>query len=305
MPYSKEEVLSEVERVSKSKCGGDSPTWRDMIEYGDIHPETCSSYFDGEWNNVLKKLDKEVNLEKKCEEYTYQEHIENINIYFSETGDIPTTKEYKEYFDISPGKSISEPGWKKLLHSSEIPHKRIEDKYRSGCEKEELDETITQLSEVNEFLSLNEFCRITEHTENDIYYNYGTWESTLEDFDLKCASERSGEDHPLWKNGHREYGENWYRQRERCLKRDNFQCRICGNVTSNHSVPDVHHIKPLRTFDVPEEANNLSNLICLCRYCHKQVEGKWTQLDSDEFEEVATEHIDFYRDSDESSLYGY
>jgi len=36
--------------------------------------------------------------------------------------------------------------------------------------------------------------------------------------------------------------------------------------------PDVHHIKPFRTFDEPTEAHDLDNLIALCRSCHRNAE---------------------------------
>lgn len=36
--------------------------------------------------------------------------------------------------------------------------------------------------------------------------------------------------------------------------------------------PDVHHIKPVRDFDEPQEAHEMTNLITLCKRCHTSAE---------------------------------
>ena len=78
-----------------------------------------------------------------------------------------------------------------------------------------------------------------------------------------------GENHHNWKGGGwAYYGGNWNQKRRECLNRDNHTCQDCGTTESLH----VHHIQPLRTFDEPEEANNLKNLVTLCETCHL---SKW------------------------------
>jgi len=87
-----------------------------------------------------------------------------------------------------------------------------------------------------------------------------------------------GEDHPCWTGGSPEYyGENWRQKRRKALKRDSYECRICGIGDEQHRDQlgqglDVHHIQPIRTFDELEEANRLSNLVTLCRGCHSRWE---------------------------------
>ena len=43
--------------------------------------------------------------------------------------------------------------------------------------------------------------------------------------------------------------------------------------------PDVHHIQPVGTFEDPEKANFLANVVSLCHPCHMYVE--WHGLDFD------------------------
>jgi len=92
----------------------------------------------------------------------------------------------------------------------------------------------------------------------------------------------SGESHPQWKGGHAKYyGENWQKQRNKALKRDNHTCRACGASKEElQKSPDVHHLKRImwykNQYDSPEwweRANELENLITLCRSCHQRWEG--------------------------------
>lgn len=80
-----------------------------------------------------------------------------------------------------------------------------------------------------------------------------------------------GEKNPRWRGGYEPYyGPNWYFQRDKRLKRDKY-CQRCG--TNEDLV--VHHIVPFREFgrEGYKEANKLSNLITLCRSCHRSVEN--------------------------------
>jgi 5-methylcytosine-specific restriction endonuclease McrA len=79
-----------------------------------------------------------------------------------------------------------------------------------------------------------------------------------------------------------ERGEGWPEARRRALERDGFECQQCGLTHEEHKQRDdlfppnkglhVHHIVPFRTFDDPEEANRVANLVCLCASCHREVE---------------------------------
>lgn len=95
-----------------------------------------------------------------------------------------------------------------------------------------------------------------------------------------CRYEKwQGENNPNWQieKVPKGRGDNWEMQRRKARKRDNVTCQICGY---HHGIKnkkrryiDVHHITPYREFaDDYEKANELSNLITLCRKCHSKVE---------------------------------
>lgn len=76
-----------------------------------------------------------------------------------------------------------------------------------------------------------------------------------------------------------DYGPNWPAQRRRARERDRYTCRHCGaREAQTGREHDVHHLTPFRRFGyVPGEneaylqANDLANLITLCRVCHARV----------------------------------
>ena len=85
---------------------------------------------------------------------------------------------------------------------------------------------------------------------------------------------RDPEDHPRWADdphGVSSYGVSWRRQRRKALERDGGECVICGA----DDLVDVHHIRPFRTYGIEnhEQANQLDNLVCLCRSHHRRWEG--------------------------------
>jgi 5-methylcytosine-specific restriction endonuclease McrA len=95
-----------------------------------------------------------------------------------------------------------------------------------------------------------------------------------------CANAgNSGADNYFWRGGHlKYYGETWPSARRAARKRDNYTCRRCFKVmTPPHRAPDVHHIKPFKTFTRSEDANVIDNLISLCHRCHVSVE--WNGID--------------------------
>jgi len=76
--------------------------------------------------------------------------------------------------------------------------------------------------------------------------------------------------------GHRQpnaYNGDWRSVRAAALERDNHSCQSCGTTAAELGQnPDVHHIVPIRTFDNPDDAHELDNVISLCKTCHMMVE---------------------------------
>lgn len=101
----------------------------------------------------------------------------------------------------------------------------------------------------------------------------------------KCANEHQvGENAPNWKGGAtRYYGENWVEMRNNTRERDDYKCVICGKGEEEIGrMPSVHHIKPIGTFDEPEDANYLDNLVSLCIKHHNMLE----KLEADEQKDI-------------------
>jgi len=88
----------------------------------------------------------------------------------------------------------------------------------------------------------------------------------------------TGKQHPKY-TGHEDYyGSNWEEQRGEALERDGYGCVVCGIDNEDHIKKHgcelhVHHIQPIATYETPEQANELPNLVTLCRADHAKWEG--------------------------------
>ncbi len=71
------------------------------------------------------------------------------------------------------------------------------------------------------------------------------------------------------------YGKGWSVAKKLARQRDKV-CQICKkNIRQNGRNMDVHHIYPMRFFiEDKKSAHKLSNLVCLCRSCHKKVDAR-------------------------------
>lgn len=80
----------------------------------------------------------------------------------------------------------------------------------------------------------------------------------------------SGENNPTWKGGKKHYQGNWLRTRLMAIERDKNCCQLCGKKPEDQNgiSMSVHHIRNYRYFDDKQEANQLNNLVCLCKDCH-------------------------------------
>ncbi|MGC1134728.1 MAG: HNH endonuclease [Nitrososphaeraceae archaeon] len=114
--------------------------------------------------------------------------------------------------------------------------------------------------------------------------------------DIRCAKEwrivsgiSVGKNNPAWRGGisYRYRGENWDKQREKALQRDEYTCQRC-HVTKNEIelrnwlALEVHHIIPYHLFLHYIEANSLDNLKTLCRVCHMIEEHEFIKAHPDE-----------------------
>lgn len=89
-----------------------------------------------------------------------------------------------------------------------------------------------------------------------------------------------GPEHRQWRGGGINYGDGWWEVRRKALERDNYRCQVCGASADDLGRnPDVHHIDPVREFDMPTEAPTIDNVVSLCRSCHRNVEAGEVSLE--------------------------
>ena len=61
----------------------------------------------------------------------------------------------------------------------------------------------------------------------------------------------------------------WKHKRQTIMRRDGYMCRECRKYGRVREAVEVHHIKHLE--DYPELAYDDSNLVSLCRDCHRKM----------------------------------
>jgi len=76
----------------------------------------------------------------------------------------------------------------------------------------------------------------------------------------------------LWNNDANEYGPTWNAIRKLAKRRDEFRCQHCGSKEGDVLL-HIHHKQPFRSFESPEQANRLENLVTLCPSCHHEAEN--------------------------------
>lgn len=110
------------------------------------------------------------------------------------------------------------------------------------------------------------------------------WPSQADEYDHHFCSDEcentwrsenfKKEQNPVWAGGYEPfYGSNWRKKRREVVERDGDECRVCGITADEYGRSiDVHHIESVTSFDKPEKANTLDNMIQLCPTCHTQAE---------------------------------
>lgn len=83
----------------------------------------------------------------------------------------------------------------------------------------------------------------------------------------------AGESHHQFEGGRVDYGGSWLRMRRKVRNRDENVCQLCGaDEFENGRKPAVHHIEPVRTFENPDDAHYMENLVQVCDSCHVELE---------------------------------
>lgn len=214
----------------------------------------------------------------------------------NELGRAPSQREMQERSPMSKYQYIKEFGsWNAARNAADLEF--IQTKF-GAAEGEPEGYTPTQPSpSIPEEELLEEIRRLTdkfgripkrEEMDNDGKFSAGaysrrfnSWRDAISEAGYEPRphpNNQGGENNYNWKGGYGNYGSLWGEAREEALKRDEYECQICGCGPEKHRENygrglEVHHIQPSRKFDDQREAHKLSNLITLCLPCHRQWEG--------------------------------
>lgn len=80
----------------------------------------------------------------------------------------------------------------------------------------------------------------------------------------KCRNRTYSQENP------NRYGSRWARIRERFVKKHDYTCMVCGERNEEKYGLEVHHVVPINEFFDPEDGNVETNLMVLCKTCHKE-----------------------------------
>lgn len=283
--YSNQELKEELLRVSKEEFGGRSFTSRDFNKYSDINDHTIALRF-GSWNEALLSVGLEPIQAHGITREEIINEIKRISEKYCSERKAPKIKKFDKYGKYSVNtvaekfgtyyEGLIEAGFEDL------------DSPVSQVDQSRLIEEIQRVSDEycnGDRPSKVEMNKYAEYTPVTCHNKFGSWNNAIEEAGFEVYQHPSGKDSPSWKGGYSEYyGPSWRNQQRKAWDRDDFKCRVCDKKTENR--PDVHHIDPVRNWNVEEEhelMNSLNNIVCLCKSCHGKYGGKKTELETDEW----------------------
>lgn len=99
MTYTEEEIINEVERISKEYCANESPILKDMRKYSKVSVSNIYNVFDS-WNQALKKSGFSIN--RRGRRISDQELINAIKrVEKRIDDDVPTVRDFRKYSEYS------------------------------------------------------------------------------------------------------------------------------------------------------------------------------------------------------------
>jgi hypothetical protein len=308
MTYSKQELIKEMKRVSREYCNGNAPTHQEMDKHGKMSGGAFTYKFNS-WNKALEEAGFNHNLKHRNKKEIKKEIIRISEEYFN--GNSFTRREFDEFSEFTSGTVRRQiDGWNEALEKC-----GLEPIVEKNIENHRLVEEIKRVSE--------EYCDGEAPTTDDIIqhgkfamdcYHRRSWNKMLKQAGFTPFEHPTGEEHWAWKGGcNFEYGSNWREARETVRKRDKNICLVCGNDDLINEYPDVHHIVPTRYWKDSEyeKMNHPRNLICLCRSCHADLEGKFKGRNYEEFKQLARDYLDMDEEAigqppvNDSSVFDY
>lgn len=281
-----EELVEEMERVSFEHCNGRPPSRTEFEKYGKYSSSTYQNRY-GTWNNALEEILSDVVLEKDISEEILLDDLKSLEKELNRTPRYEDVREKGKFSTVTYQNRFG--SWNQALKEAGLGINQ-----KSPTKEELIGEIETLQEELGKIPTIYDIKENGKYSYSSYRNEFGLWENAMEEVGIDYERYESGEEHWAWKGGYEYRGPNWSEARRKVLNRDNHSCRTCGREKEKLGRnPDVHHIKPVLEWDVEREyaeMNDGSNLICLCRKCHLNLEGKWQELDHEQFEKKAKEY---------------
>ncbi|WP_049970837.1 homing endonuclease associated repeat-containing protein [Haladaptatus cibarius] len=241
---------------------GRPPKFEEMNEHGEY---SAHSYFRqfGSWPEAKEAagLDPKTTTSRRI---SRDELVEALVELESKLGKTPSQEDMCEHGRYSHQPYYREfNSWEEALVSA-----GIDPEHELGIPKEELIEELQRLT--GSLGKTPTWMELTEHGQFSIWpylRAFGSWNDALRASNLAINKAHGVLDGAI------DYGPNWPEQRELALERDRYVCQDCGisDDEQREAIGEglhVHHLKKRRKFDSYKKANQLKNLISLCRSCH-------------------------------------
>jgi len=272
-PISDEQLLDDLHRVARIL--GKIPSSREYEEHGSFSETAVNNHF-GNWTGYISEAGYEPPSASERDPLSYSDLVEQIKIYAEKHGHPPTMRELEsETRHSSSLLNYVADSWEQAISDAGLDsyHKSFArfDEYPVGLL---IDEILRVAEEVDRPPYADEITERSDVSAHVIEKHFGTWGEALEYAGLPRRYQGGNLNNIKTKDN---YGQNWPKMRRKTIERDRHRCQRCGMKEVEHREEfdtglHVHHIQPLKTFNTPEDANFLENLITLCRDCHQMIE---------------------------------
>lgn len=266
--------------ISFSEKIGEVPTMDEMDERGPWNSITYIRRF-GSWNEALEVAKLGINFEKNVD----KERLRSDLVEFAEGIDgVPTRDDMLEDGPWSTEPYVRVFGsWNSALRAVGLDPNSERDVSKSRL----IDDLYKFSEKIGCVPSVSQMDQIGPRYVGVYVDRFGSWNNALRAAGLEPTVE-----YPIdaeWDEDIDDYyGGSWPKMREQALDRDGSECRVCGGDGLVH----VHHIKPRRSFEEPDDSNTMDNLITLCTACHGTFERRWMECDHTQFESKAKSYLE-------------
>lgn len=271
-PIPKDKVLEDIQRVADKL--GKVPTRREYAEHGE-YSEITPRAKCGSWSEAREEagLDGGPTKNTWIDKQTLKEEIQRVA---GVVGESPSQEQFNEHGEYSHVVVCEKFGsWNEAIKEVDL-----EPYTQDVADSELLSELRRLAKELERIPSQADVNRHSGHGVSTYQRRFGQWSTAVREagFEPRTVGPPPGEENGYWKGGYEPYyGPNWAEQRRAARDRDGYCCVACGMSDGEHKDKlgwelEVHHIKPFAECEDYFEANDLENLITLCRTHHREYE---------------------------------